>query len=497
MDKILCAWVGQADLNSAKDQKNGIGPIAQAVKEIMFAKISLLSNWHPEVGKEYKTWLQSFTEAKIELNQVTLKNPTIFNDICQIVIPFLKKIDSTQNSLYFHLSPGTPAMSAVWIILAKSQFPAILIQSSRESGVEIASIPFELTADFIPSIEDQPSINRLAMGLPPLSPAFDEIIHRSSAMDRVIAQAEAVAIHNVPVLIFGESGTGKELFARAIHQAGKRSAKPFVAVNCGAIPEGLAESELFGYEKGAFTGAVKDRVGYIESADGGTLFLDEIGEMPLSIQVKLLRVLQESEIYRIGSATPKKINIRVIAATNRDLIEETDAGRFREDLFHRLAIGVLQIPPLRERETDLNLLTDHILEQVNNAFAVNIKEWKHKIISASARNFMQQCRWSGNIRELSNTITRAVLWSSSEKIELDDMKSALLETSGKDTTMPDILGHCFDEKFNLDGVLEEVAKHYICKALNETGSNKTLAAKKLGMSNYQTLTNWMKKYGLE
>ena len=497
MNKILCAWIGQTDLNSAKDQKNGIGPIAQAVKEIRFAKISLLSNWPPEAGKEYVDWLKSFTSAEIELNQVTLKNPTIYNDICRIVIPFLKKIDRKQNSLYFHLSPGTPAMAAVWIILAKSQFPAVLIQSSRESGVEIASIPFELTADFIPAIEDQPGIKRLAMGLPPLNPAFEQIIHRGQAMNRVVAQAEAVAIHDVPVLIIGESGTGKELFARAIHQAGKRSGKPFVAVNCGAIPEGLAESELFGYEKGAFTGAVKDRSGYIESADGGTLFLDEIGELPLSIQVKLLRVLQESEICRIGSATPRKVNIRVIAATNRNLIDEVNNGRFREDLFHRLAIGVLQIPPLRERETDLNLLTDHILEQVNNSFTANIPGWKHKNISASARNFMQQCRWPGNIRELSNTITRAVLWSNAEIIELEDIKSALLGTDAKAANVPDILGRRFDDKFNLDSVLEEVAKHYICNALNEAGGNKTMAAKKLGMSNYQTLTNWMKKYNLE
>jgi transcriptional regulator with PAS, ATPase and Fis domain len=184
-------------------------------------------------------------------------------------------------------------------------------------------------------------------------------------MDRLIQRARRVAIRNVSVLIEGESGTGKELLARAIHRASPRKDRPFIAVNCGAIPAELVESELFGHEKGAFTGATQQRTGHFEAADGGTLFLDELGELPGPAQVKLLRTLQEGEVVRLGSSKPTKVDVRIIAATNRTLTEEIASGRFREDLFYRLAVAVLKLPPLRERSGDLGVLIDHLLAQVN------------------------------------------------------------------------------------------------------------------------------------
>ena len=198
--------------------------------------------------------------------------------------------------------------------------------------------------------------------MPDEAPEFNDIIHRSEVMQRVILKARRIAPRSIPVLIEGESGTGKELFARAIHDASPRKEKPFVAINCGAIPAELVESELFGHEKGAFTGANTARAGHFEAAHQGTIFLDEIGELPKGMQVKLLRTVQEGEVKRIGATQARKVDIRIIAATNRNLIDEVAAGNFREDLFYRLAVAVIKLPPLRERAGDVSLLIDHFLD---------------------------------------------------------------------------------------------------------------------------------------
>ena len=202
-------------------------------------------------------------------------------------------------------------MAAIWLLLAKTRYPARLIESSREHGVKEVSIPFELSAEFAPVASKQAdeALARLMMGMSPESPAFTAIVHRCAAMKRTVAMAHRLAVRDVPVLIQGESGTGKELFARAIHQASARNGKPFVAVNCGAIPHELVEAELFGHERGAFTGATAARAGYFESADGGTLFLDEVGELPLASQVRLLRVLQEREVTRVGATEVKNLTL--------------------------------------------------------------------------------------------------------------------------------------------------------------------------------------------
>src|SRR5690606_4522319 len=203
-------------------------------------------------------------------------------------------------------------------------FPAELVESSREHGLRTASVPFDISADFIPDLlrEQDERLRQRSAAEPPDAPEFADIIHRSRVMARLVQRARRVAIRNVPVLIEGESGTGKEMLARAIHRASMRRERPFVPVNCGAIPDDLVESELFGHEKGAFTGANQARKGYFEAADGGTLFLDELGELPGPAQVKLLRVLQEGEVVRLGSTKAAKVDVRIVAATNRTLSEE-------------------------------------------------------------------------------------------------------------------------------------------------------------------------------
>ncbi len=252
-------------------------------------------------------------------------------------------------------------------------------------------MPFDLSAEFIPDLLRKPDqrLENLSAGLSPEAPEFESIIHRSHTMKRVIAKARLVAPRSVPVLIEGDSGTGKELLARAIHNASVRKKKPFVAVNCGAIPSELIESELFGHEKGAFTGAEIQRKGYFEAANTGTLFLDEIGELPLAAQVKLLRALQEKEVTRLGASKPIPFDVRIIAATNRDLIKEIANGRFRPDLFYRIAVAVLKLPPLKDRTGDVGLLIDRILDQINEE-SVNEPGYKYKKISAAAKNLMLQ-----------------------------------------------------------------------------------------------------------
>ncbi len=352
----------------------------------------------------------------------------------------------------------------------------------------VADIPFDISAEFIPSVRLKKDIRleQMISALPPEAPEFDDIIHRSPQMQRVITKARLAAQHEVPVLIEGESGTGKELLARAIHRASPRAGKPFVAVNCGAIPAELIESEFFGHKKGSFTGAVSDRKGYFESAHGGTLFLDEIGELPLAAQVKILRVLQEGELTRVGDTHPIKADVRVVAATNRTLMLDVAAERFRADLFYRLAVAVLLIPPLREREGDIGLLVDNILEN---------ETAKHKKISAAAKNIILNHPWSGNVRELLNTLRRAIVWTPGDTIEAEDIREALFPVVSQSSDQ--ILGRTIGEGFSLQELMAEVARHYLSRAMGEAHENKTKAAQMLGLPNYQTLTNWLKKYGLE
>lgn len=305
--------------------------------------------------------------------------------------------------------------------------------------------------------------------------------------------AHQLALRDVPVLLQGESGTGKELFARAIHQASYRSSKPFVAVNCGAIPLELVDAELFGHEKGAFTGATTARVGYFESADGGTLFLDEIGELPLASQVRLLRVLQEREVTRIGSTRTKHIDIRVIAATNRVLSDEVREGRFREDLFHRLAVGVLLLPPLRQREGDLGLLIDSILANIN-AEASTQPGYNHKKLDVGARNLLIQHPWPGNVRELHNTLLRASIWATGDRITDQDVAESLAVTVTP--KVETVLGRPLDQGFSLPDLIADVARHYLEHAMAQAHGNKSEASRLLGLGSYQTLSNWLQKYGV-
>ena len=500
MTQILICWVGATDLKAATEsQKVGLGPIAQAAKARGYDEIVLISNYGKDRTLPYIKWLQEKTPAKINVHYESLSSPTNFGEIYQIASRLVSdKINEYGSfvSLTFHLSPGTPAMAAVWIILSKTRFPAELIESSREHGVKTASVPFDISAEFIPDLLRGPDsrLEKLSAGLPPEAPEFENIVHRSRIMSRVITKARHIAPRSVPVLIEGETGTGKELISRAIHEASPRKGKPFLVVNCGAIPSELIESELFGHERGAFTGADKQKIGYFEAANTGTLFLDEIGELPMLAQTKILRALQEKEITKLGATQPIKFDVRIIAATNRNLIDEVAAGRFRSDLFYRIAVAVLKLPALRERSGDISLLIDRLLDQINEE-SIEEPGYKHKKIFAAAKNLMIQHTWPGNVRELQNTLRRAAIWSVGPTIDTQDISDAMLPmaSSGNDNLLDRPLG----DGVNLLQLIEKLSQHYLKRALDEAGGNKTKAAKLVGLPNYQTFSNWLKKYGLE
>jgi two-component system response regulator AtoC len=315
--------------------------------------------------------------------------------------------------------------------------------------------------------------------------SFGNVIARSEAMVMVFDLVRKVAEHKTTVLLTGESGTGKELVAKAIHLNGPRASEPMVTINCGGIPENLLESELFGYKKGAFTDAVRDKPGRFMEADGGTIFLDEIGELPLSLQVKLLRVLQEEEVTPLGGRGSEKINVRVITATSRDLDKMVQEGRFREDLFYRINVMRIHIPPLRERKGDIPLLMGHFIETFNKKLKKEVEGPTSRVMS-----IMMEYYWPGNVRELENAIERAVLLARGRLITPADLPSNM--------TRPQGLSRYLGPKDTLSIKKASKALHraLIERALEETGGNKTQAARLLEISRPMLISK-IKEYNLE
>ena len=317
---------------------------------------------------------------------------------------------------------------------------------------------------------------------------FPRIIGESEAIKRAVSETQRVAQTEATVLLLGESGTGKELFARAVHHLSNRREKPFVAINCAAIPETLIENELFGHERGAFTGAGDRRLGKFELASSGTVFLDEIGELPLAVQGKLLRAIEEKVIDRIGGRAPVTVDVRVVAATNRDLKEAVESGEFRRDLFFRLAVFPVEIPPLRDRGDDIELLAKNFASQLGKEL-----RGREASLSDAAVAALKEHRWPGNVRELENAIERACILSDSLRLEPVDLGLQTAEQAAPES-LPAL---------DLSGSLSDVAHRAVCfverrkiqEALNASGGNKGQAAELLGVS-YKTLLNKIKEYDL-
>ncbi len=493
MPDLLLTWIGTKDLEAATagTSATDLGPVAQALAEIEFDEVHILSDYSKEKTAPYESWIKGRTKASVSVHPVRLPGPTRHREIYEAVLATCAKVTANRADacrLTFHLSPGPGAMHAMWLLVAKTQYPAQLIESSKGRGVQHVNVPFEISAELMPDLLDA-RLTNLAAGTPPDLAKFSDIIHRSPQMRRVLEQAARVAPRSVPVLIEGESGTGKELLARAIHAASGRKGR-FIAKNCGAIPHDLVEAELFGHARGAFTGATAQRPGVFEVAHQGTLFLDELGELPRDAQVKLLRALQEGEIMRVGTTDVIRVDVRVVAATHRQMIVEVTEGRFREDLFYRLAVAVLKLPPLRARRGDLLVLIDHLLARINEASSQ--QGFKEKKLSPAAKDVLARHSWPGNVRELENTLTRAVIWSEGDSISGEEMRNAILASPGH--RPDDILHRPLGHELDLPELLQQVAQHYLKRAMEEAEGNKTEAAKLVGLPSYQTLTNWLSRH---
>jgi two-component system response regulator AtoC len=314
---------------------------------------------------------------------------------------------------------------------------------------------------------------------------FQSILAKSAPMKEVFRTIAKVADFKTTVLVNGESGVGKELVARAIHDRSPRKHKPFVAINCGAIPENLLESELFGHKKGAFTDASSDRRGLFEEASGGTLFLDEIGELPLLLQVKLLRVLQEETIRRLGDSKDIKVDVRVIAATHRDLAADAKAGRFREDLFYRIHVLSLPIPPLRDRREDIPVLVDHFLARNNERLGTKLRG-----LSSEAQRLLLEYGWPGNVRELENTIERAMVLAEGDCIELHDLPERLRQA------LDPVQVQLASGELSIKKTVAAVEQILIRRALVKTKGNRTRAAELLEIS-HRALLYKLKDYFID
>jgi two-component system response regulator AtoC len=428
------------------------------------------------------------------------------NDV-SAVISDMRMPDVDGMTLLRHLSQHYPDIPVIMLTAFATVDTAV--EALKLGAFDYTTKPFETEAikKTVEKALKQYDANRAEIApdhaqaqLGDLVPGQFGIIGASTTMQQVFRVIERVASTPSTVLITGESGTGKELIAKALHQYSARQNHPFIKINCAAIPENLVESELFGYEKGAFTGAVTSKPGRFELANHGTLFLDEIGEVPLEMQVKLLRVLQESEFERVGGIETLRVDVRLVAATNRDLHKEIEKGTFREDFFYRLNVVPVSLPPLRERQSDISALARHFVTRNNLRLNRRVEGLTDRAIDA-----LKLYPWPGNIRELENLIERTMLFLDGDTIDEEDLPHEILSyrrASSPSTPSPISPIH-LPAPEGASGGLKEVLrettnmleKQYIIRALDETGGNVTQAAKRLQISR-KSLQNKMKEFGL-
>ncbi len=508
MKAIYLSWIGDNDLNFCGNNKN-IGPVAAFMKSIHCSKIDeyhLIHDNHRsgEIQKYKKVIASIFPKFKIHYHEIDLNDPTDYKKIYTIVKKIILSIESTYKdkdiNWHFHTSPGTNQMGSVWLLLASTFYSATLYQSyfnkiTEISEVKIVEVPFNIEMEYIPELKkiaEQKFISNLFN-----LPEYKAIVHKSPMMQMLLKDAAKIAALEIPVLITGESGTGKDLFANVIHAASKRSNNKMSVLNCAAIHENIADATLFGWSKGAWTGSHGEGPGLFRESDGGTLFLDEIGDLSMETQAKLLRALQFGEIRRVGDGRHFKVDVRLIAATNKNLIELINASKFREDLFYRINVGKIDLPPLRERGNDIWLIAKSALDSINKEFLTIDSDYKHKKFSICAKKFILSNSWRGNIRELYHSIQRACIWTDSSIISAEELSKAVTNFSSE------VIGHSALTHSNvslpvkLDSILNGFKKEFIERAICESNGNIVKASKLLGYKNYQTLSHDIKKLGIK
>lgn len=507
MKTILVSWLGDHDfasLPSTGEDSHVKGPVEQAVcsysahfQRPEFDEVILLCNWGSfhfrsqvildEENQKKKTSayceaLHDLTAVPISYRLKQMENVTDYTEVYNVVTSELETIVQKRQGekiqFVFHISSGTPTMQAIWLLLSKTEYPGtILIKTSIEKGLELVDFPFDIAVKNEPFYGDDVKFQNLR------PESLAKIKWQSSEMQEVLALSGNIARHDdMRVLIQGETGTGKELFAELIHQNSSRATQPFITLNCGAIPENLIESELFGHKRGAFTGAERDKKGCFELADGGTLFLDEIGELPLMQQVKILRLTDrhQQRFNPVGSETELKVDVRIIAATHRNLMADVADGKFREDLFYRLCDAFLKLPSLRERTGDIERLADHFVAKINER--INDSDAGFKSLSFEARLFLKSQPWPGNVRELEATISRAYkLYSRSSVIGREDIEKSMIAPITK-VREDGLMSQPFGEGFSIREIELKTRTHYAIRAIKESGEmNVAHVAKMLGL----------------
>ena len=435
-------------------------------EKITFETRSSISNLHPGID--------------IEIKGLPLEDPTDYIGILKGLRKNFEEISSNVlNAKYFiSVASGTPQMHACWLLLVSSgEIPAHILHTRPPrfvtkdrpiiSDVDLTLPEFPIVRSNIlniDTVEDSPDANKVIAQL--------SIVGDHPSIAKALENAATLAQSTASIIILGETGTGKEVFAKFIHLLSNRTAGQFVPINCAAIPEALVESLLFGHRKGSFTGATTDQLGKFDQADGGTLFLDELGELPLSMQAKLLRVLQDGLVEPVGDKKPHKVDVRIIAATNMDLGMAIKEGQFREDLYYRLHVGEIKLPPLRERKSDIPKLALHVLDRIN----ANLKRPKKLSPDALAR--LQVHSWPGNVRDLANVIERSALLSRSVVIEADNLIiSEPLTKSDPLAFLPEP-----SEDFSIEEFLTSARKQMLLKALEMSEGNQSKAARLLGVT---------------
>ena len=494
----LFTWLGKTDVENMREGNvAAIATIALKHPE-PFDKIIILANAYEVHWEKYKSWLQSKLEITgrscqaVQIVPVHINSPIDYASIHIEAEKWINKLSKESSQLSIGLTSGTPAMISLSILIAKGKSNTRFFQTSPQNELIPTEIPVDFVKEYNHSAQKNQAANAVAK--PNFKQAFQDLTSESKEMKKVVALAEKLSQTEVPILILGETGTGKEVMAKAICSAGLRNNKPFITVNCGALPETVVDSILFGHVKGAFTGAVSDKKGLFEQADGGTIFLDEVGELTPEIQVKLLRTLQEGDVTRVGDDKTISVDVRVIAATHRNLIKMMETGEFREDLFYRLAVGIIQIPPLRARRADLSIILKELTASINQAGSLN-PDYKPKQLSHKAIDYISKLPWKGNVRELWNTLNRAFITTNQIIIEADDIANSLIKRDDVSTESHATL--VYGDSIDIEHMVDNYRKKYVLAALSACGNNYTKAARMLGLKSHQRLKDWMAKLDIE
>jgi len=497
MRQILCSWIGDNDLKSLRTNEPHHGPIYGLLSSGYIddvRHVCLLGTRQKRTEKEaFTDFLQGRFDKEFSLFIHDFEDPTDFHSIYKAVRATTSEIqtkEQTNVTWSFYISPGTSHMAAVWLLLGKTIYNAKILQAyfDRDTGEQRVSevdIPFSIDAEYIPrQIIEKQDLALLEKWT--IIPEFVEIKQDSSVMKRILSKAYQVAVHDVPVFIYGETGTGKELLAQAIYKASTRSQKPMEVFNCSAVNKDLIHARLFGWSKGAWTGAQGEDEGLFVKNDSGTVFLDELGELDLATQSSLLRVLETGEVQRVGDGKTKKVDVRIIAATNRNIPDMVNKGAFREDLWHRLCVAYLELPPLRERGNDIKLLAQVFIDDINNKFSRGDDRYVIKKLSSSAIRALQSHDWPGNVRELFHVLQRACLWETESILEGRHIEEYLVLGSRTQRVEFSIPG-------NLEEYLNRIRRKYCTEAYERCHGNKSQAAEMLGYNNSQTFTNHLNK----